>query len=337
MVSTKKLFIFVAGLVLLAGLSQWLQNRSQHAREGRVGKPLLPLEAVNQLDQVIITKGALQLHIKLVEGVWRLQEKENFPAKGQQLLDFVGLLASIKPADLISEDEARLKDFNLLVPDGQSEGAFGIQVQLLAGQEQVLDLVLGDDRPSQGGTAGGRYIRVQGEPQVYLIKEEINLPYMPEDWMQTSLLSLPEAEVLGIQVTAGKKELHVQRTAGTEDFTTAAGKAISLGKLRGLLTELGNLTLMDAIPREAAAKLNLQQVALVTITLADGGKIGFQLFTEDLHDERNHFLQFAAANEAAAKRFHRQLELGKTWVFELQEWQITKWTQAPDQLQAANP
>ena len=71
------------------------------------------------------------------------------------------------------------------------------------------------------------------------------------------------------------------------------------------------------------------------VTLADGSSLGFALFTEDLKEERNHYLKFTEANAAASQRFGTTLELGKNWVFELQEWQLTKWTQALDQLQAA--
>ena len=100
----RKQFIFVlialaiiggAGLVLLR------QNRqSWGIHEAKVGEKLLPHFRLNDVAAVRI-KGASELHIFQTNGLWRVREREDFPANYPQLKD---LLIKIRDTKVVQSE-----------------------------------------------------------------------------------------------------------------------------------------------------------------------------------------------------------------------------------------
>ncbi len=342
--ANKKLLFTTLALVAIAALVQVLNSKKTVTEQDF--PPLLKSDLINRVDSILIKHGAIDLNFKLADGKWVLPQKENFPAKKAKILALLSHLVRTQPASLVTEDPSRLDDFDLGGKRNE-DGEYGSSLKLFSGKETLFHLTVGRAREASGsdssgpvgahsgGAAGGVYIRLGQKPQVYLLKDSLHLPYMPEDWLETKIVSLAQAQIQGFLIKHDDKEIEMARKSEMQAFAfkdNINAQPLKVG-LEDLFREVENMPLMDVMTHEKAKDLKLVTKAKVVITLFSGVGLAFDILEENLSEERNYYLRLLPPpNKASAEAYADLFQLGEKWIFQIQEWQATKWSYAAENL-----
>ncbi|MDX2468967.1 MAG: DUF4340 domain-containing protein [SAR324 cluster bacterium] len=333
--ANKKLLFATLGLVVLAVLSQLMT--SQKTIKEQNFPPLLDSSVINRVDSIQIKKGDFDLNFKLADGKWVLPEKNGFPAKKAKILALLTHLVRTKPSTLVTEDKSRLDDFDLGKTQNEhsEHSESGNSLILRSGEKVLFTLDVGRARESVRKQTGGVYISLNKSGKVYLLKEALQLPYMPEDWLDTQIVAFKKAEIQGFFISHGTQEIELARKSEAHPFSfkkKAKSKPLTVG-MEDLFREVEDMVLMDIVTHTKSEALKLKVKAKVVITLFSGVALAFEILEEDLAEERNHYLRLLPPpNKASALAYADLFKLSEKWIFQIQEWQATKWTYAHENL-----
>ena len=98
----KQLIILLALVVLLGGAGLLLvkkQNASWEGTNPAIGKKLLGEFAVNDVAHIVVKQGTNELNLAKKD-IWRVRERENYPANYSEISDFL-----LKARDLKIESD----------------------------------------------------------------------------------------------------------------------------------------------------------------------------------------------------------------------------------------
>lgn len=195
MTSTKS-FLALAGVTALAvALAAVLTVRSDAggAIAGR-GVPLLPDFAAkaNGIGRVAVTTGGGTT--TLTRAGDGFTDQSGFPARIEAVRELVSGLSTLTVEERKTDRPARYADLDLADP-GAAKGA-GTKVELVAADgTSIADVVLGSRDPTVGGSRGGQFVRVEGQPQTYLARGAVTLPATRSGWFETRLVAVPAADI----------------------------------------------------------------------------------------------------------------------------------------------
>ncbi|RMG16490.1 MAG: DUF4340 domain-containing protein [Bacteroidetes bacterium] len=182
--SNKQLLIALAVLaVLYLGAVMLHSGGDQTFR-----KNIAVVDTARVNNMLIIRPGGESISLQKSSGAWvvNLPGGKAAPAAGSSVESAVNSLVSLEAVQLVSRDEEKWSEYKV--------DTAGTRVQLLEGDEPLLDIVLGRFEYKQSGPQN--YVRLYDEDEIYLVNGFLEMSFNkePNDWRDKELVKGSRSE-----------------------------------------------------------------------------------------------------------------------------------------------
>ncbi|MDF2179598.1 DUF4340 domain-containing protein [Aliiglaciecola sp. CAU 1673] len=293
-------------IVLLGLLGGYLLNQ-QGADQGLPERgPLLPeLAEQGNAIQSIRVQNAQQgdIQAKLQDGQWVLAS--TFPADAEKLAELVQALVD---AQKLQQKTANAEYFHRLgLQDIEVTDSVASLLTIDAANQRWQVLV--GNVPASGH---GRYVRMAGDEQSWLIDKDLDIPVTELDWMRQPILDVSKDEVTALSRTDEPGWSMVRNEQSTE-FELAAmptGRGLKYAAvLSGVVSNLVNLHFEQVQAWDASLWQSYTPVADFSLQTNSKGQINIQL----AQAEGRHFVHFNQESEESEPAYWQR------WIFQISD------------------
>ena len=191
---TGLIVLAVVTALVVAGVA-WLSADRDREPEPPAGGPLVPglADQVNDIEAVDIRAAEAGAHTRLrrERDRWRVLEKDGYEADFELVHDLLRDLAEGRRAEARTDNPAH---FARLGVDGADESGGGVQVEFPG--RDLAGLIVGNPDP----TGRGRFVRLIGESRVWLSDRFLDIPALPVDWLERSVMDIPLEDIREIVI-----------------------------------------------------------------------------------------------------------------------------------------
>ncbi len=223
----KQLVILLLLVIVLGGAALLIRNKetaSSQSGNATIGKKLLGDFAVNDVAHIAFKQGTNELNLAKKEDLWRVRERNDYPANYSEISDFLLKLRDLKIVQSDKVGPSQLARYSL----GPGTGSNSVLVVEFKDQadKTLKSLLLGkkhmkkSDRPSPfGGEMGdegwpdGRYVVVGNDSQnVSLISDALaNVEPKPEQWLNKDFFKVEKVRSIAVTFPAATNSWKLSR------------------------------------------------------------------------------------------------------------------------------
>lgn len=262
------LILLVVGL-LVGGFTLSLVNRERASfKTSDTGSPekVLPNFPLNDVAQVRITQGTNVLNLVRLEDMWKVKERNAYPANYAEVSDLLRKVWELKPNQEVKVGPSQLGRLDLLDPaKGTNNGTLlefmdkgGKSLQsLLLGKKFVKDQ--GDSQPG-GGFPSGRYVMVPNStpPRVSLVTEAFaSIEPKAEAWLNKDFFKVEKIKSVSVTTTNGQPAWQLSREKEGGELKLAdlkEGEQLDAAKAGGPGSVFSFPSFTDVLPAGAKAE-----------------------------------------------------------------------------------
>ena len=321
-------FVFLAlftGLsIVLAVFTIMTEPKYASVTKGDVVFPEL-VANIDDIGKLLIITKKRNMTMNQKDGIWTMSESDGFPIDSAQvrsaILGFAGL-RYLEPKTSKKENYMKL---DLRNPD--IEGSRGRAVQIFDKQGKILvDVILGRARYNMPGTTkGGIYFRKPSNSQTWLGIGSLEVSRLPEDWLKTAIVNIPEKDIQEVRFyhndgeTVVVKRMGVDKSLVLQDMPPEK-KLKYDSDLKNMAGVLENFQLEDA---KKIGAINFGQVDTVTgefKTLRDLSiKVTMSNIKNKRRDEEEYWVKVRAqSNNPSLKDYVAQINNHtSSWAFKI--------------------
>jgi len=259
------LALLTAGVLVLAGIAMLARRSGAPAPAAE----LLPAfrAQLNDASAVTIRQGGRTATLHLEGDTWRVREKGGYPAK---FADIKALLVTLADLEGVEPKTDRPDLYARIGVEDPAPGNDATLVTVADGTgAAIASVIVGDS--SLAGSSDGRFVRVAGQAQSWLVNAVINAPADSLAWVDREIIRLDAAQVALVRTERDGDTLAIVR--GPDGSLSVEGlpedrvpKGAS--ELRRFTNALALLSLTDV---EALDEGAVPEDALTTtFTRADG-------------------------------------------------------------------
>jgi len=259
--ATRGLSVLALVTLLVVVLAVWFAQPRQAPGEGG---PLLPEFAARAQSHVRIVVHAPRgvVTLQRTGALYQVAEKDGYPARTDEVRKLLLGLAGLKRLEAKTRRADNYARLDLAEP-GSAEGA-ATRITVYGKDDAVLaDLYLGQRRAARADPLDSEYyVRLAGDPQVWLVEGRLPDRDRAIDWVESSLLKLDLARVKQVRVRhADGEEVIVRRTSPESADYTLAGQPDGAGVeaphlVNNVATTMASLAFEDVrrAPADGAGK-----------------------------------------------------------------------------------
>lgn len=158
-----------------------------------------------------------EFHINLIDGVWRMQEKGDYPIRTPVIRQAI---LTVSDLTVVDRKTSKPENYPLLGVQDPGEGSPSILFELTdANGESIASIVLG--RVERGLNTLHRYVRLTGDPRAFYIEGIAAVEPDPMRWINKEVFRVPRAYIHEIVITHPDGEVvRIERSGlNTKDFT----------------------------------------------------------------------------------------------------------------------
>ncbi|MGA2246445.1 MAG: DUF4340 domain-containing protein [Verrucomicrobiota bacterium] len=264
----RKQFVILLVVVVVIGAAGLLvrqrSNNSWHGSGAALGQKLLPDLPVNDIAQITIKSGADQLTLARQDNLWRVRERNNYPANFQQISETLLKVADLKVVQNQEVGPSQLGRFELLPPGTGSNTATAIEFKdqsgkpvgsLLLGKKHMKKPAANPQIPGMGdeGWPDGRYVLTgAGANTAVLISDPLdNVQAKADQWLNKDFLSVENPRTIAVQFPQATNSWKLTRAAETNDWQLAdakAGEKLDSSKISSVTSPLSSPSFSDVAP-----------------------------------------------------------------------------------------
>ncbi len=202
---TKKSFnvlcAVTAAAVLLAIVAILSQPRfeTSYAQGGSILPNLV--QQAEKLKTVVIRQKGETISLDREGGAWRARERHGFEADSEKVANLLIALARMNKIEGKTKDPARYA--RLEVEEPKDADAASRQVTLIDDTgKTIADVVLGKRQYNMGTQGNNTYVRLAGDPQVWLASGEVDDSATGvSGWLKRDVIDIPSQQVARVTVT----------------------------------------------------------------------------------------------------------------------------------------
>lgn len=232
----KQLLLVLAALAIVgsAGLVLFKQNKESWNQAGaKMGEKVLPDFRPNDVAAIHV-KGDSEVHLIHTNDLWRVSERNGYPANFGKISDFLIKLQALKVVEAETVGPSQLARVNLEEPGGGS--ASGTLVEFMDNRGKVLEaLLLGKkhmkekaelSRALVAGDADGRYIRLRKDPKnVLLISDALaGIDPKPEQWVSKDFFRTEKVKSVSLAAPNATNSWKIIRESESAPWVLADAK-----------------------------------------------------------------------------------------------------------------
>ncbi len=275
----KQLITLLVLVVLIGGACLMLlrnQNKSWQGANPALGKKLLGEFPVNDVGHIVIKQGTNELNLAKKD-IWRVRERNNYPADYSEVSGFLVKLQDLK----IVQDEkigpSQLPRLSL-TPGPGSNAAVVVDFKD-QNDKTIKSLLLGkkhmrkSDRPSPMGDLGeqgwpdGRYVKVANSENVSLVSEPFDrIEPKPEQWLNKDFFKIEKARSVAVTFPNATNSWKLTRETETGEWKLAEAKPteqLDASKASGVANPFSSASFVDVATNGPSAAMDKPIVAAV--------------------------------------------------------------------------
>jgi hypothetical protein len=290
----RKQFIILLVLVVVlgvAGLALYQRNQSSWQGAGRQGAALKLLGdlPVNDVASIVIKGGTNQLDLIKKDNLWRVKQRNDYPASFSEISGFLLKAVDLKAAQTEEIGASQLGRYKLLPPGPGTNTAVLVEMRDQSGKV-IKSLLLGkthmrksEGRPSPMGEMGdsegypdGRYVMVgTGAKTVAVVSDPLsNLEAKPEQWLNKDFFKVEKIRSIAVAYPVATNSWKVTRETETaSDWKLAEAKPaeqLDSSKTSGFSYALNSPSFADVLPADTKPEqTGLDKPTVITIDTFD--------------------------------------------------------------------
>lgn len=224
-----------------------LSGGSKDSADSLVGSAVFP-DLKNMLDEVrqvdIVTRES-EVSLALIDNLWVVKNRDDYPASFDMLSD---LLDNLTEAKFAEKKTSKAEYFDRLgLRDLDQQDSQSIKVKIVTAAEESMQLLVGNAATNRDG----QFFRFPGELQTWMMSTELDVETDAEDWLKPTILNIDSERVKKVtQTSASGEKLTVVREGSEEEnfdiVDLPAGKKLRYGTIANELgRSLVNVRLKD--------------------------------------------------------------------------------------------
>ena len=311
----KQLILVFLALAVLGGASLVLLKRNHQSwsePQGKMGQKLFPNFPINDVASLFL-KSQGELHLVRKGGMWRVQERGDYPANFSQIGELMVKLAGLKISQSEPIGRSQLAHMEL-EPPGKGAGS-GTLLELKDEQGKMIQsMILGkkhveqSSRPSPYGGGeypDGRYVMLGNDSKnVLLISDPLsNLEPNAEPWLNRDFFKIEKPQSISLVSTNATNSWKLTRETETAPWVLAdpgPGETLDSNKVSSIAGTLSYPSFVDVASNAAPAQTGLDTPLLVTISTFDHFTYNLRIGRKTAED--NYDLSLAVAADFPAER-----------------------------------
>lgn len=346
----KQLLLVLAALVILGSAGLILINQHRESWNGsgtKMGDKVLPEFHPNDVAAIHIKDANGELNLIHKNDLWRVQEREDYPANFGRISDILIKLQGLKVVEAETVGASQLAHVSLDEP-GTSRG--GTLVEFKDGRGKTLTALLlgrkhmreqGESSHSiTAGEADGRYILVRSDPKnVLLVPDALaSLAPSPEIWLSKDFFKVERPKSITLTATNETDSWKLTRENDSAPWTLADGKPgefLDTNKASRIASVLNSVTFSDVIPADAGTAADLEKPMTMEVETFDG--FAYTLKIARVSENSDHLTVAVTAripagqNEKLQEKLRQEQALA-SWVYVVNSWILDPLTQTRAQL-----
>lgn len=264
----RKQFIILLVLLAVVGAAGWIAhqrgNQSWQSAASSLGGKLLPKLAVNDIAQITIQSGTNELHLARRDNLWRVRERDNYPANFSQISSLLLKLADLKIIQTEDVEPSQLGQFHLLPPGAGTNTATRIAFKDQSGKtldtlllgKQHLQQPTGNSQFGGMGSEGypdGRYVMVgAGAKTVDVISDPLDdVQTQPTQWLNKQFVSIENPRLITVQFPQATNSWELTRASTTNEWQLADAKPeekLDRSKISSVTSPFSSASFNDVAP-----------------------------------------------------------------------------------------
>ena len=311
----KQLILVFLALAVLGGASLVLlkrNHRSWSEPQGKMGQKLFPNFPLNDVASLYL-KSQGELHLVRKGGMWRVQERGDYPANFSQIGELMVKLAGLKISQSEPIGRSQLAHMEL-EPPGKGAGS-GTLLELKDEQGKMIQsMILGkkhveqSSRPSPYGGGeypDGRYVMLADDSKnLLLISDPLsNLEPNAEPWLNRDFFKIEKPQSISLVSTNATNSWKLTRETETAPWVLAdagPGETLDSNKVSSIAGTLSYPSFVDVASNAAPAQTGLDTPLLVTISTFDHFTYNLKIGRKTAED--NYDLSVAVAADFPTER-----------------------------------
>lgn len=204
--ATAKLSIAALAMLLVLAVVVFIIFRSggegQEKPDSNMPATSALADRFEEISQVVIKDGELRTTLSRDGDMWRIPEKDGYPAVQYRVQSFLTDFAEAEAVERDQQEGGRLADLGL----GENDGEWDRRIAFRdANGDVIADLVVGNLH-SVPGAAGmsAVYLREAGGREVWLVEGDLHVSAEPMDWINRALLAIPKENIYEIRTLPNK-------------------------------------------------------------------------------------------------------------------------------------
>jgi hypothetical protein len=275
-------------LVVIAGAVGLKLRKNQSASwengNPEIGRKLLGEFPVNDVTHIAIQQGTNEVNLVKTNEIWRVRERDYYPANYSGISDFLIKLKDVKIVQSEKVGPSQWARLALVAGQG-TNAALAVDMRdqndkpvraLLVGKEHVKK----SSRPSPMGGMGdeswpdGRYVRVGSTSEdVALISDALsNIEPRPDTWLNKDFFKVENVRTMAVAFPVATNSWKLTRDTATADWKLEDAKAaekIDASKTSGLAGTFMGMSFSDVNAPGRAGQLGLDKPTVVTLDTFD--------------------------------------------------------------------
>jgi hypothetical protein len=236
----KQLVILLVLVALLGGAGLLMvknQNASWKETNPAMGKKVLGDFPVNDVAHIVLKHGTNEVNLAKTD-VWRVRERNNYPANYSEISDFLLKVRDLKIVQSEKVGPSQLQRLWLTPGPGTNSV---LQVDFKDQKDKTIRTVLlgkkhmrKQDRPSPMGEMGdtgdegwpdGRYVKTADSDNVTLISESFaNIEPKPDQWLNKDFFKIEKVRSVAVTFPSATNSWKLTRETETGDWKLADAK-----------------------------------------------------------------------------------------------------------------
>jgi hypothetical protein len=284
----KQLAILLVLVIVLGGAGLVLRKKQSASWTGgdpSIGKKPLSDLAVNDVTHLAIKQDASEVNLVKKDDLWRVRERNNYPANFSEISDFLRKIPDLK---IVQSEKAGASGMARLALAAGPGSNSALVVEFKGQNDKTLKSLLlgkkhmkkGDRGASQFGDMGeegwpdGRYVRVGAESdRVLLISDALaNIEPKPDQWLNKDFFKIEKVRSIAVAFPIATNSWKLTRDTETADWKLAdakAGEQLDSSKASGVVNPLSSPSFTDVLTSVKPEETGMVKPTVVTAETFD--------------------------------------------------------------------
>jgi hypothetical protein len=270
----KQLGVLIVLVVVLGGIGLVLRrNQDASWKEGNIdmGNKLLSDLPVNDIARISIARGTNRLELVKKEDVWRVQERQDYPANYSQIRDFILKARGLKAVQREKVGPSQLSALQLvpgqgtnaaIVVDFKDQNARPVRTLLIGKQHLKPASRPSDTGEGEMGWPDGRYVSTGGSMVAVVADPLDNVEPRPEVWLNKDFIRVEKAKSIEVDFPSSTNSWKLTRETESGEWKLAdsrSGEQLDASKAASVSYPLNSLSFVDVaqgtVPQAAGTSL----------------------------------------------------------------------------------